>query len=186
MILTAAREGCTWVSIGNFFTSYPVDKQIPKNNDSLLPAVGFRRSFRLSRRRSAHGSTLGPAQATCHSRCPSNCYNALNMPYEEVVRYQRQPQDAPRLLVLLGRRHWLLASKLLISIPHLELNCFLNYSMTEQRRPNLSFVNKNMLYIHFNICELNAQASIVNVIMKWKIYYFCDHTNSVEVVWIKL
>uniref|UniRef100_G3PQC1 MAGUK p55 scaffold protein 4b n=1 Tax=Gasterosteus aculeatus aculeatus TaxID=481459 RepID=G3PQC1_GASAC len=61
-----------------------------------LPA-GFRRSLRLCRRRS-HSTT----QPSCHTRCPSSCSNSLGSPYEEVVRYQRHPQDAHRLIALLG------------------------------------------------------------------------------------
>uniref|UniRef100_A0A8C4GI16 MAGUK p55 scaffold protein 4b n=1 Tax=Dicentrarchus labrax TaxID=13489 RepID=A0A8C4GI16_DICLA len=60
-------------------------------------SVGFRRSMRLCRRR--FHSTIQPS---CHTRCPSSCYSALNSPYEEVVRYQRHPQDAHRLIALLG------------------------------------------------------------------------------------
>uniref|UniRef100_A0A3B5A499 Membrane palmitoylated protein 4 n=1 Tax=Stegastes partitus TaxID=144197 RepID=A0A3B5A499_9TELE len=58
---------------------------------------GFRRSMRLCRRRS-HSTT----QPSCHTRCPSSCYSALNSPYEEVVRHQRHPEDAHRLVALLG------------------------------------------------------------------------------------
>ncbi|XP_056286808.1 MAGUK p55 subfamily member 4 isoform X2 [Pseudoliparis swirei] len=53
--------------------------------------AGFRRSLRLCRRRS-HRTT----QPSCLARCPSSC------PYEEVVRYRRHPQDAQRLIALLG------------------------------------------------------------------------------------
>ncbi|KAM7375456.1 hypothetical protein PAMA_014524 [Pampus argenteus] len=59
--------------------------------------VGFRRSMRLCRRRS-HSTT----QPSCHTRCPGSCNSALNSPYEEVVRYQRHPQDTQRLIALLG------------------------------------------------------------------------------------
>ncbi|KAM9327449.1 MAGUK p55 subfamily member 4 [Pholidichthys leucotaenia] len=59
--------------------------------------AGFRRSMRLSRRRS-HGTT----HQSCHTHCSSSCYGALSCPYEEVVRYQRHPEDAHRLIVLLG------------------------------------------------------------------------------------
>ncbi|KAM6893764.1 MAGUK p55 subfamily member 4 [Xenentodon cancila] len=59
--------------------------------------VGFRRSMRLCRRR-CHSTT----QPSCHARCPSSCYSALNNPYEEVVRYQRLPEDTHRLVALLG------------------------------------------------------------------------------------
>uniref|UniRef100_A0A6Q2XHN4 MAGUK p55 scaffold protein 4 n=1 Tax=Esox lucius TaxID=8010 RepID=A0A6Q2XHN4_ESOLU len=60
---------------------------------------GFRRSLRLCRRRS---HSTGSSQQSCHTRCPSSCYSALNNPYEEVVRYQRNPQDAHRLVALVG------------------------------------------------------------------------------------
>ncbi|XP_041835214.1 MAGUK p55 subfamily member 4 [Melanotaenia boesemani] len=59
--------------------------------------AGFRRSMRLCRRR-CH-STI---QLSCHTRCQSSCFSALNNPYEEVVRYQRHPDDANRLIALLG------------------------------------------------------------------------------------
>uniref|UniRef100_A0A3Q2D2I5 MAGUK p55 scaffold protein 4b n=1 Tax=Cyprinodon variegatus TaxID=28743 RepID=A0A3Q2D2I5_CYPVA len=58
---------------------------------------GFRRSIRLCRRRS-HSIT----QPSCNLRCPTSCYSALNNPYEEVVRYQRHPEDTQRLITLLG------------------------------------------------------------------------------------
>uniref|UniRef100_A0A7N8WNN1 Membrane protein, palmitoylated 4b (MAGUK p55 subfamily member 4) n=1 Tax=Mastacembelus armatus TaxID=205130 RepID=A0A7N8WNN1_9TELE len=58
---------------------------------------GFRRSMRLCRRRT-HSIT----QSSCHTRCPSSCYSALNGPYEEVVRYQRHQQDTHRLIALSG------------------------------------------------------------------------------------
>ncbi|XP_039648896.1 MAGUK p55 subfamily member 4-like isoform X1 [Perca fluviatilis] len=67
------------------------------SNAQGIYLVGFRRSMRLCRRRSH--STVQPS---CCTRCPSSCYNALNCPYEEVVRYQRHPQDAHRLIALLG------------------------------------------------------------------------------------
>ncbi|KAF3688403.1 MAGUK p55 subfamily member 4 [Channa argus] len=59
--------------------------------------AGFRRSMRLCRRR-AHSTT----QPSCHTRCPSSCYSALNCPYEEVVRHLRLPQDPHRLIALTG------------------------------------------------------------------------------------
>ncbi|XP_068612718.1 MAGUK p55 subfamily member 4 [Brachionichthys hirsutus] len=55
--------------------------------------AGFRRSLRLCRRRS-----LGATQPPCHTRCRSS----HDGPYEEVVRYHRQPEDAHRLVALLG------------------------------------------------------------------------------------
>uniref|UniRef100_A0A8C2X844 MAGUK p55 scaffold protein 4 n=1 Tax=Cyclopterus lumpus TaxID=8103 RepID=A0A8C2X844_CYCLU len=64
---------------------------------SICLSAGFRRSLRLCRRRS-HSTT----QPFCHTRCPNSCSSTLNSPYEEVVRYQRHPQDAQRLITLLG------------------------------------------------------------------------------------
>uniref|UniRef100_A0AAY4B5J2 Membrane protein, palmitoylated 4a (MAGUK p55 subfamily member 4) n=1 Tax=Denticeps clupeoides TaxID=299321 RepID=A0AAY4B5J2_9TELE len=61
---------------------------------SLKGSAGFRRSLRLFRRR-----TQNKRRLSCHSCCPSK---ALSSPYEEVVRYQRNPEDPPRLIVLLG------------------------------------------------------------------------------------
>ncbi|KAI4880267.1 hypothetical protein NFI96_030706, partial [Prochilodus magdalenae] len=61
--------------------------------------AGFRRSMRLCRRRRVHGGGSG---LSCSLRCASSCYSALANPYEEVVRYQRHPEDTHRLIVLLG------------------------------------------------------------------------------------
>ncbi|XP_054826119.1 MAGUK p55 subfamily member 4 [Eublepharis macularius] len=58
--------------------------------------AGFRRSMRLCRRKS-HNSHL-----PCYARGPSGCYSAVAAPYEEVVRYQRHPEDRSRLIVLVG------------------------------------------------------------------------------------
>uniref|UniRef100_A0A8D0E5W3 MAGUK p55 scaffold protein 4 n=1 Tax=Salvator merianae TaxID=96440 RepID=A0A8D0E5W3_SALMN len=57
---------------------------------------GFRRSMRLCRRKSRN------SHLPCYARCPSGCYSAVAAPYEEVVRYQRQPGDRHRLIVLVG------------------------------------------------------------------------------------
>uniref|UniRef100_A0A8C2Z2I6 MAGUK p55 scaffold protein 4 n=1 Tax=Cyclopterus lumpus TaxID=8103 RepID=A0A8C2Z2I6_CYCLU len=65
--------------------------------EEAFESAGFRRSLRLCRRRS-HSTT----QPFCHTRCPNSCSSTLNSPYEEVVRYQRHPQDAQRLITLLG------------------------------------------------------------------------------------
>ncbi|XP_062302306.1 MAGUK p55 subfamily member 4-like isoform X1 [Osmerus eperlanus] len=54
--------------------------------------AGFRRSLRVCRRR------WHSANQSCHARCAT----ALANPYEEVVRYQRQPQDQHRVIALLG------------------------------------------------------------------------------------
>nr|XP_015802112.2 MAGUK p55 subfamily member 4 [Nothobranchius furzeri] len=59
--------------------------------------AGFRRSMRLCRRRS-----VSTTQLSCHTRCPSSCCSSLNNPFEEVVRYQRHPEDMHRLIALLG------------------------------------------------------------------------------------
>ncbi|CAJ1087720.1 MAGUK p55 subfamily member 4-like [Xyrichtys novacula] len=72
------------------------EDDLSSHTDSIYLA-GFRRSMRLCRRRS-HSTT----QPSCHTRCPSSCYSALNSPYEEVVRYQRHPQDTQRLIALIG------------------------------------------------------------------------------------
>ncbi|TNM94010.1 hypothetical protein fugu_002186 [Takifugu bimaculatus] len=66
------------------------------SNSEGIFSAGFRRSLRLCRRR-FYSTTQLPG----HTRCPSNC-SALNVPYEEVVRYQRHPHDAHRLIALLG------------------------------------------------------------------------------------
>ncbi|KAK5875319.1 hypothetical protein CesoFtcFv8_027808 [Champsocephalus esox] len=68
-----------------------------EEDDFSTDLVGFRRSMRLCRRRSH--STAHPS---CPPRCPNSCCSALGSPYEEVVRYQRHPQDAHRLITLLG------------------------------------------------------------------------------------
>ncbi|XP_069471591.1 MAGUK p55 subfamily member 4 isoform X3 [Ambystoma mexicanum] len=61
-----------------------------------ISIAGFRRSFRLCRRKSHSTQTF------CYSRCPSSCYSSGAAPYEEVVRYQRRPTDRNRLIVLVG------------------------------------------------------------------------------------
>ncbi|XP_072539654.1 MAGUK p55 subfamily member 4-like isoform X2 [Salminus brasiliensis] len=61
--------------------------------------AGFRRSLRLCRRRRIQSGVSG---LSCSLRCPSSCYSALANPYEEVVRYQRHPEDTHRLIALLG------------------------------------------------------------------------------------
>ncbi|KAK7893527.1 hypothetical protein WMY93_022679 [Mugilogobius chulae] len=67
-------------------------------NKSQMYLPGFRRSLRLCRRR-FHSSVQPSCQVQCLSSC---CYSALCSPYEEVVRYQRHPQDPLRLVALLG------------------------------------------------------------------------------------
>uniref|UniRef100_A0A8C9WJY9 MAGUK p55 scaffold protein 4 n=1 Tax=Scleropages formosus TaxID=113540 RepID=A0A8C9WJY9_SCLFO len=63
----------------------------------LVAVAGFRRSMRLSRRKSHSNHSQ-----SCYSRCPSSCYSILANPYEEVVRHRRHPQDKPRLVALMG------------------------------------------------------------------------------------
>uniref|UniRef100_A0AAY4B8S8 Membrane protein, palmitoylated 4a (MAGUK p55 subfamily member 4) n=1 Tax=Denticeps clupeoides TaxID=299321 RepID=A0AAY4B8S8_9TELE len=79
-----------------FLTFYPYLRlpSDPCGRGYVQPTSGFRRSLRLFRRR-----TQNKRRLSCHSCCPSK---ALSSPYEEVVRYQRNPEDPPRLIVLLG------------------------------------------------------------------------------------
>ncbi|XP_039613759.1 MAGUK p55 subfamily member 4 [Polypterus senegalus] len=58
--------------------------------------AGFHRSLRLCRRKSQS------SHQPCYIRCPASCYSAVASPYEEVVRYQRHPEDRYRLIVLVG------------------------------------------------------------------------------------
>ncbi|KAM3856356.1 MAGUK p55 subfamily member 4 [Vipera latastei] len=58
--------------------------------------TGFRRSMRLCRRKCNY------SPLACHAHCLNSCYGAVAAPYEEVVRYQRQPGDRNRLIVLIG------------------------------------------------------------------------------------
>ncbi|KAM4710727.1 MAGUK p55 subfamily member 4 isoform 2-T2 [Anableps anableps] len=67
------------------------------NNIEGVYLAGFRHSIRLCRRRSQ-----STTQSSSHIRCQSSCNSALNNPYEEVVRYQRHPEDTHRLIALLG------------------------------------------------------------------------------------
>uniref|UniRef100_A0A3B4UFC8 MAGUK p55 scaffold protein 4 n=1 Tax=Seriola dumerili TaxID=41447 RepID=A0A3B4UFC8_SERDU len=81
----------------DFWWSQPYQPHACIQTCKFTHISGFRRSMRLCRRR--FHSTVQPS---CHTRCPSSCYSALNSPYEEVVRYQRHPQDTQRLIALLG------------------------------------------------------------------------------------
>ncbi|XP_034286793.1 MAGUK p55 subfamily member 4 isoform X2 [Pantherophis guttatus] len=58
--------------------------------------TGFRRSMRLCRRKCNY------SHLACQSHCLNSCYGAVAAPYEEVVRYQREPGDRNRLIVLIG------------------------------------------------------------------------------------
>uniref|UniRef100_A0A8C2MFV7 MAGUK p55 subfamily member 4 n=1 Tax=Cricetulus griseus TaxID=10029 RepID=A0A8C2MFV7_CRIGR len=65
-------------------------------NGQKFYIAGFRRSMRLCRRKS-HFSRLH-----ANMGCSCSCFSAVGAPYEEVVRYQRQPADKHRLIVLVG------------------------------------------------------------------------------------
>uniref|UniRef100_A0A4W4F3M1 MAGUK p55 scaffold protein 4b n=1 Tax=Electrophorus electricus TaxID=8005 RepID=A0A4W4F3M1_ELEEL len=68
----------------------------PKSH-TCSQAPGFQRSLRLCRRRGAQGRGL------FGSACgQGSFYNTLAGPYEEVVLYQRPPEDRHRLIALLG------------------------------------------------------------------------------------
>uniref|UniRef100_A0A8C9VSM9 MAGUK p55 scaffold protein 4 n=1 Tax=Scleropages formosus TaxID=113540 RepID=A0A8C9VSM9_SCLFO len=75
----------------------PSRSPIPACLSNLVAVAGFRRSMRLSRRKSHSNHSQ-----SCYSRCPSSCYSILANPYEEVVRHRRHPQDKPRLVALMG------------------------------------------------------------------------------------
>ncbi|XP_076872170.1 MAGUK p55 subfamily member 4 [Brachyhypopomus gauderio] len=72
------------------------DIDVSVNSEGIYLA-GFRRSLRLCRRRGAQGGGL-----FCSTRCHSSFYNTQAKPYEEVVCYQRLPEDRHRLIALLG------------------------------------------------------------------------------------
>ncbi|XP_064420097.1 MAGUK p55 subfamily member 4 [Latimeria chalumnae] len=72
-----------------------IEEEVYGYNERFYIA-GFRRSMRLCRRKSLSN------QLSCYSRCPSSCYSSVASPYEEVVRYQRHPDDRHRLIVLVG------------------------------------------------------------------------------------
>ncbi|CAL8291225.1 unnamed protein product [Lota lota] len=69
-------------------------RQANPQTNPPVPA-GFRRSFRLCRRR-CHSTT----QPSCSTRCPAS--TTQNSPYEEVVHFQRQPHEPCRLVALIG------------------------------------------------------------------------------------
>ncbi|KAM6174715.1 MAGUK p55 subfamily member 4 [Erethizon dorsatum] len=60
--------------------------------------AGFRRSLRLCRRK----SHLRQLRASLCGTGAGGCYRTMGAPYEEVARYQRQPADRHRLVVLVG------------------------------------------------------------------------------------
>ncbi|KAK3557475.1 hypothetical protein QTP70_027936 [Hemibagrus guttatus] len=62
---------------------------------SIVETAGFRRSLRVCRRRRAQGGVSGLILSPC-------CSSSLTSPYEEVVWYQRHPEDTHRLIALLG------------------------------------------------------------------------------------
>ncbi|KAL6484570.1 hypothetical protein MHYP_G00066150 [Metynnis hypsauchen] len=59
--------------------------------------AGFRYSLRLWRRRAPR-----KRKQSCHSCSPNSCHSASASPYEEVLNYQRNRSEPPRLIVLLG------------------------------------------------------------------------------------
>ncbi|KAF7663188.1 hypothetical protein LDENG_00214790 [Lucifuga dentata] len=67
------------------------------SNSEGVYLAGFRRSMRL-----CHQKSHSAGQPSCLTRCPTSCYSALISPYEEVVLYQRHPQDTHRPIALLG------------------------------------------------------------------------------------
>ncbi|KAJ8349898.1 hypothetical protein SKAU_G00250280 [Synaphobranchus kaupii] len=77
--------------------TFESEDEFSRNVEGIYLA-GFRRSLRLCRKRS-HTSIH---QQPCYSHCPRSCYSALANPYEEVVRYQRHPEDTNRLIALVG------------------------------------------------------------------------------------
>lgn len=60
-----------------------------------LPQAGLRRSFRLGCR-----ERLGGSQ---EAKVPAGAESQELLTYEEVARYQQQPGERPRLVVLIGR-----------------------------------------------------------------------------------
>ena len=61
-----------------------------------VPA-GFRRSYRMWRR-----TAFRKRRQSCYSCSPNS--RVLTNPYEEVMTYQRPPQDPHRLIILVGER----------------------------------------------------------------------------------
>lgn len=61
----------------------------------LFPKAGLRRSFRLGRRERMENPQEGKMSAVAES--------LELLTYEEVTRYQHQPGERPRLVVLIGR-----------------------------------------------------------------------------------
>ncbi|XP_059503076.1 MAGUK p55 subfamily member 4 isoform X2 [Stegostoma tigrinum] len=74
----------------------PVEEDEETFESEELREAGFRRSMRLCRRKSKSNQLLTSA------RCPSSCYTSTVSPYEEVMKYQRSPNDRHRLIVLVG------------------------------------------------------------------------------------
>uniref|UniRef100_A0AAZ3SJ91 Membrane protein, palmitoylated 4a (MAGUK p55 subfamily member 4) n=1 Tax=Oncorhynchus tshawytscha TaxID=74940 RepID=A0AAZ3SJ91_ONCTS len=67
----------------------------PFQAHTCIKPSGFRRSFRLWRR-----MTHRTRRQSCYSCSPNT--SALSSPYEEVVSYQRRPDDPHRLIILVG------------------------------------------------------------------------------------
>uniref|UniRef100_H3C3Q1 Membrane protein, palmitoylated 4-like n=1 Tax=Tetraodon nigroviridis TaxID=99883 RepID=H3C3Q1_TETNG len=95
--LVAMEDRCVEADEEAFESDELREGEKPSDQPHLrLIRAGFRRSLRLCRRR-----FYSTSQLAGHAPCPSSC-RAPSVPYEEVVRYQRQPQDPHRLVALLG------------------------------------------------------------------------------------
>ncbi|CAL8342416.1 unnamed protein product [Arctogadus glacialis] len=99
-------------SLSNPYEEVVLYQRSPQENPRLIVLVdeaesdvinglylaGFRRSLRLWRRMAYRGCRL--SCYSCYSCSPHS--TSLSNPYEEVVLYQRSPQENPRLIVLVG------------------------------------------------------------------------------------
>ncbi|XP_042162897.1 MAGUK p55 subfamily member 4 isoform X1 [Oncorhynchus tshawytscha] len=74
---------------------YPEEAEEGAHTMGGIYISGFRRSFRLWRR-----MTHRTRRQSCYSCSPNT--SALSSPYEEVVSYQRRPDDPHRLIILVG------------------------------------------------------------------------------------
>ncbi|XP_072570812.1 MAGUK p55 subfamily member 4 [Paramormyrops kingsleyae] len=72
------------------------EAECSRNSEGIYLA-GFRRSLRLCQRKARRSR-----MQACNARCLSSCYSSLANPYEEMMRFQRQREDKPRLIVLMG------------------------------------------------------------------------------------
>ncbi|XP_048885327.1 MAGUK p55 subfamily member 4-like [Brienomyrus brachyistius] len=74
------------------------EAECSRNSEGIYLA-GFRRSLRLCQRKARRFR-----MQSCNARCLSSCCSSLANPYEEMVRYQRHPEDKLRLIALMGPR----------------------------------------------------------------------------------